>query len=941
MKKMMGKLTFVLALAVIITATVNQNSFASVTDGLIAYFPLDGDATDHSGNGNHGEIVRAWPCEDRFGNPRGAMCVGIGESYRGYINIGNKIKPPFPFTITAWIKPEKLDLSEYGQHIIRNDLWGWYYHGAVVFFGPSGHLGGAYGDGGYNVPWSRRGAHTSVPVIVEGVWQHVAIVFNAHLDIRIYYDGKNFPINWSDGYGSTMRYSNQEGAIGLGSPRVQFVNSYRGGIDDVRFYNRGLSSHEIEKVFNGGNGFIGDIIQIKPRHEFSVEKNYHKEVTVDVYNSGGESLVVNSEILNVYSGLEVSIKSDEEISIAPGELKSISVSIDAGLMPAGVYDSLLFKISDQTGNVLYSNLTIHIVEPGQADLPDLTLRAEDIRLADYTLGESATLSAVIHNKGQTAASDVLVEFYEFGTFLGETVVAHVPANGSATATLITPITTQGERIIRVVIDPFDEIHELDIANNEASQIVRVGESTEPISGHILVTGNLSSNIYTDSLFTLCGKAVYDIFVNGIRYTNYVVKGGSVEITILDEFGNEWVYGGVHTNINGHFAKTLQAPSGPGTYTISLAVTDKTFVGKRNLMFAAVERPPQEPSPPLPPIMSGSGYSGYWSYSEPTGTWSWTWTARPVNEPTPKSDLRVFSENIHFTNNNPAPGEETTIFAKIQYWAEKSDMVAENVPINFYVTYPGTPRLKIAETIIDRLSVGAPDYGGRFVYASMRDWQEGIYLAEVEIDPSYMEENRMNNAATRALIVGQLQSFHGAIAGQVLDAWGGVVGIQLRLYTQDGQLVGNSLTGSNGYYHFDNLPVGEYTVNILAPLDYWVDAETKAATVEDQAVSEVGFQLNQEEPAWDAIEDLTARVKDGKVQLVWTHLLGTSLYEIYRGTSNGGPYVKVGETISDFSTYLDQDVVNGITYHYIVRRLWGADSSDSNEAVATPTMRVRR
>lgn len=114
-----------------------------------------------------------------------------------------------------------------------------------------------------------------------------------------------------------------------------------------------------------------------------------------------------------------------------------------------------------------------------------------------------------------------------------------------------------------------------------------------------------------------------------------------------------------------------------------------------------------------------------------------------------------------------------------------------------MTYPGTPKMKIAETIIERISVGAPDYGGRYVYASMRDWEEGIYLVEIEIDPSYIEENQMNNAATRALIVGQLQSYHGAIAGQVLNAWGGMEGIELRLYDADGQLIGNALTGNTG------------------------------------------------------------------------------------------------------------------------------------------------
>jgi len=44
-----------------------------LTDGLVAYYPFDGDASDMSGHGNHGEpSAGTTPTTDRFGNPNSA-----------------------------------------------------------------------------------------------------------------------------------------------------------------------------------------------------------------------------------------------------------------------------------------------------------------------------------------------------------------------------------------------------------------------------------------------------------------------------------------------------------------------------------------------------------------------------------------------------------------------------------------------------------------------------------------------------------------------------------------------------------------------------------------------------------------------------------------------------------------------------------------------------
>ena len=90
----------------------------------------------------------------------------------------------------------------------------------------------------------------------------------------------------------------------------------------------------------------------------------------------------------------------------------------------------------------------------------------------------------------------------------------------------------------------------------------------------------------------------------------------------------------------------------------------------------------------------------------------------------------------------------------------------------------------------------------------------------------------------------------------------------------------------------------------------------------------------------AVGDLAARAKSGKVQLTWTHI-GVDSYNIYRRIANG-EYELIADTTSNYSTYLDANVTNGITYQYRIGSLCnGGEGEPSNEVSATPTERTRR
>ncbi|MGA1840943.1 MAG: PKD domain-containing protein [bacterium] len=91
-----------------------------------------------------------------------------------------------------------------------------------------------------------------------------------------------------------------------------------------------------------------------------------------------------------------------------------------------------------------------------------------------------------------------------------------------------------------------------------------------------------------------------------------------------------------------------------------------------------------------------------------------------------------------------------------------------------------------------------------------------------------------------------------------------------------------------------------------------------------------------------IFDLSARPKSGKVQLTWSPVAGAMCYNIYRSQTSGGPYSLIASCqVTDYCTYLDYNVVNGITYYYVVTSLSGGiESLYSNEASATPSARTR-
>jgi len=75
-----------------------------------------------------------------------------------------------------------------------------------------------------------------------------------------------------------------------------------------------------------------------------------------------------------------------------------------------------------------------------------------------------------------------------------------------------------------------------------------------------------------------------------------------------------------------------------------------------------------------------------------------------------------------------------------------------------------------------------------------------------------------------------------------------------------------------------------------------------------------------------------------VDLSWNARTSNNVigYNVYRGTTSGGPYTKINSTLDPNTAYTDSSVANGITYYYVSTAVNSSneESGYSNEAQAT-------
>jgi hypothetical protein len=212
-------------------------------DGLVSYWPLDS-----IGDGTADDVVG-----DSTGTVQGTVSSASGQISQAASFDGSNDFVETPsvqidgsLTVAAWVKQEASSgydaVSTQGNGYRGAESRNWWL--------------GAKGDGG--VHWSifdQNGTNHNVDTpsgtLTTGEFVHIAGVYNkASGDLRVFVDGtREKQQSFSPSF--TPKTSNDPGAIGAESVGTdRRIRLFEGVIDDVRIYDRALSSGEVEDLYD-------------------------------------------------------------------------------------------------------------------------------------------------------------------------------------------------------------------------------------------------------------------------------------------------------------------------------------------------------------------------------------------------------------------------------------------------------------------------------------------------------------------------------------------------------------------------------------------------------------------------------------------------------------------------------------------------------------------
>ena len=219
-----------------------------INDGLVAYYPFNGNANDESGNGNNGTVHEATFTTDRFGNPNNACYFDGVDDLIEIENTDDVFTFLDEFSLSAWVKPNTASYDQRTSPIIwkvaRNQL-----NEDNYFL--------AYGDDRTNSPKFTVGRERSSDdhdfraasdLHSEGYWYHLVGIYDGEA-LRIYVDST---LEGNSNIGEFTPYS---GSASLRIGNILNTNHgnagvFNGKIDDIRIYNRALSEFEINKLYD-------------------------------------------------------------------------------------------------------------------------------------------------------------------------------------------------------------------------------------------------------------------------------------------------------------------------------------------------------------------------------------------------------------------------------------------------------------------------------------------------------------------------------------------------------------------------------------------------------------------------------------------------------------------------------------------------------------------
>ena len=232
----MKNLLFIALATLGLTTTTTAQSLPNYvpSNGLVGWWPFNGNANDESGNGNNGTINGTTLTADRFGNTNKAYSFNGTSNFISVSN-NNSLQTPNVISVNSWVQFS-------GQGSFRLISKGWSPNGIEVHTETSTNhkirYGGAFNGTGYG-PISQT-------TLADSQWYMVTTIDNGN--VKYIYINGTLEDTLVHNYGS-VPVSTIDLYFGKNSQNA--TDYLDGKLDDIGIWNRSLTQQEVTDLYNG------------------------------------------------------------------------------------------------------------------------------------------------------------------------------------------------------------------------------------------------------------------------------------------------------------------------------------------------------------------------------------------------------------------------------------------------------------------------------------------------------------------------------------------------------------------------------------------------------------------------------------------------------------------------------------------------------------------
>ena len=331
------------------------------TNGLVGWWPFNGNANDESVNGNNGTNNGATLTTDRFGNTDKAYSF---DSDAQNINCGNSttlgLTTNTNLTLSFWtVSPNNRwpYISKYQNNVPSNCNYG-------------------VGNGNQNYVVTGNGQNNySISISNTSSWVHFCFVYSGNNDtLKVYLNGNLIQTN------QIILANNISTSNLIFGPRFNPSGTYfapNGNLDDIGIWNRSLTDCEIQDLYNAQLGsFSNANVSITPTSS-SIGSNATLTVSSPVSslqwqsnpgNMGWNNIVDNGNYSGannytlVVSNLQLSNHNQPFRVLACGDTSNIATINIADTCITNVTDTTFITVTDTNVVTVYDTLLTTVTD---------------------------------------------------------------------------------------------------------------------------------------------------------------------------------------------------------------------------------------------------------------------------------------------------------------------------------------------------------------------------------------------------------------------------------------------------------------------------------------------------------------------------------------------------------------------------------------------------